>query len=91
MLLEGTRCIMSQIENLFHLEMQKNLRVNPVRTGNELHKICAHVSKDIIAKMLAWIYDMEISAADSDSCENYIKGKIRRESKGKGEIANCCL
>ena len=90
MLLDGKRYNMTQIENLFYLEMQNDVQVNVVRTASEWHKVFAHVSQDTIAKMPAWISDMEISEADKKSCENCIKGKMRRENIGKGHIANSC-
>ena len=64
MLLDGKLYNMTQIENLFYLGMQNNVQVNAVRTASEWHKVFAHVSQDTIAKMPAWICDMEISEAD---------------------------
>ena len=58
---------MTQMENLFYLETQNGVQLNAVRTVSEWHKVFVDVSKDTIAKMLAWINDMEISEVDRDS------------------------
>ena len=88
MTLKGKRYNMTQIENLFYLEMKSGVEVNAVCTTSEWHKGFAHASQDTIAKMPAWIGDMEISGADKQSCKNCIKGKMHRENIGKGQIAN---
>ena len=67
MLLGGKRCNMTQMENLFYLETQNGVQVNAVRTASKWHKVFVHVSQDTIAKMPAWIDEMEISEEDWDS------------------------
>ena len=88
MTLTGKRYNMTQSENLFYLEMQNGVEVTAVGTTSEWLKVCAHASQDTIAKLPAWIEDMEISEAHKQSCENCIKGKMHRENIGKGQIAN---
>ena len=86
MTLKGKRYNMTQIENLFYLEMKSGVEVNAVRTASEWLKVFAHASQDTIAKMPAWIGDMESQELINNHAKIALKEKCTEKTSEKGKL-----